>query len=197
MKNTALLVIDMQNDFIQEEAPFRIKGALGIIGNIKKVLEKFRKNKLPIFFIVKVHNKDGSDVEVSRKEKFSKTPYVVEGTKGAEVIDELRPLEGERVIKKKRMDSFLHTDLDLLLRCLEITDVVIVGIQTANCIRATAYSAVAYNYNTCVVDDAVAANSEETHRSNVLDMQNIGIKVIQTEDAINTVWGLNRRFYLI
>jgi nicotinamidase-related amidase len=174
----------MQNDFLMEDSPMQIKCAAGIIGNIQKVLEKFRKERLSIFFIVKVNNKDGSDVEITRREKFASHPYVVEGTRGAQIIDELRPQEDEFILKKPRMDAFLFTDLDLQLRCRLITDLVITGIQTANCIRATAYSAVAYGYNTYLVEDAVAANSEQIHRANILDMQNIGIKIVKTAEVL-------------
>ena len=44
MKNIALLIIDMQNDFVSEDAPFRVKGALDAVGNMEKVLQHFRKN---------------------------------------------------------------------------------------------------------------------------------------------------------
>jgi len=188
MGKTALLIIDMQNDFVLEGAPCRIAGALGIVENIKKILEKFRKDGLPVFFIMKVHKKDGSDIEITREERFKKQPYVVEGTEGAEIIDALAPKKGEVALKKIRMDAFLQTDLDLRLRSLGITDVVIIGIQTANCVRATAYAAVAYNYRTCLVDDAVAANTEEIHRANIFDMQNIGIVMLRTREALQRNW---------
>ena len=181
MKDTALLIIDMQNDFVLADAAFRIKGALGIVDNVKKVLDDFRANALPIFHIVRLHRKDGSDVEIIRKEVFAKTPFAVEGTKGAEIIDELQPGENEYVVKKIRMSAFFNTDLDSMLRSLAIRNVVITGIQTPNCIRTTAFDAVAYNYSTFLVEDASAGQTSQIHEANVLDMKNIGIKIIKPE----------------
>ena len=67
------------------------------------------------------------------------------------------------------------------MKRLDIEDVVVIGVQTPNCIRATAFDAVAYDYNAWLVEDAVAAQTKEIHKANVLDMKNIGIKVIRTE----------------
>ncbi|MEA2037163.1 MAG: isochorismatase family cysteine hydrolase [Nanoarchaeota archaeon] len=183
MNDKALLIIDMQNDFVLEGAVFRVKGALDVVDNIKKVLEEFRANKLPIFHVVRVHKEDGSDVEITRKEVFSKTPFGVEGAKGAEIIDELKPNEGEVVVKKTRMSAFFNTDLETKLKSMNVNEVFVVGIQTPNCIRATAFDSVAYDYETYLVDDAVAAQNEEIHNVNVMDMKNIGIKMVKTEEV--------------
>jgi nicotinamidase-related amidase len=179
-KDTALLIVDMQNDFVLEDAPMRVNGALGIIGNTKKVLAEFRKKKLPIFHIVRIHRKDGSDIEITRKSIFSKTSFTVKGTKGAEIINALKPKKGEYVIKKIRMSAFWNTELNTILKFLDIKNIVIIGVQTPNCIRATAFDAVANSYNTYLVDDAIAAASKQIHENNVSDMKNIGIKLITT-----------------
>jgi nicotinamidase-related amidase len=184
-KKIALLIIDMQNDFVLEDAPFRVKGALDAVGNMEKVLQYFRKNNFPIFHVIRIHREDGCDVEITRKDIFLKTPFAVEGSKGAEIVDELKPMPKEYVIRKNRMSAFLNTDIDLILKRLDIEDVVVIGVQTPNCIRATAFDAVAYDYNAWLVEDAVAAQTKEIHRANVLDMKNIGIKIIRTEQIEN------------
>ena len=86
-KKIALLIIDMQNDFVLEDASFRVKGALDAVGNMEKVLRYFRKNNLPIFHVVRIHREDGCDVEITRKEAFLKSSYAIEGSKGAEIVD--------------------------------------------------------------------------------------------------------------
>ena len=182
MTKTALLIIDMQNDFIRKGAPLRVNDGEGIIGNIRSALDLFRSRRLPVFHILRVQRADGSDVEISRRELFQKTPFAVEGTVGARVIDELEPLTGEYIIRKNRMSAFFNTDLDLLLRSLAVERLVITGIQTPNCIRTTAFDAFAYNYQVYLVDDAVAAQDDGIHRANVRDMANIGIDIIRTAD---------------
>ena len=85
------------------------------------------------------------------------------------------------MVKKIRMSAFFNTDLDTILRSLGVDTVVITGIQTPNCVRTTAFDAVAYNYNTCLVEDAAAAQTEAIHKANVLDMRNIGIATVVTD----------------
>ena len=187
MQKAALLIIDMQNDFIRDDAPLRVAGATTIIPNIRKLRETFRRHRLPVFHVVRVHRPDGCDVEISRRKIFAATPFAVEGTRGARVIDELAPEKDEYIIKKTRMSAFFSTDLDLLLRSLGVERVFVTGIQTPNCIRTTVFDAFACNYRTFLVDDAVGAANEEIHRSNCRDMANIGtvmVKTGQVEDLL-------------
>ena len=183
MERPALLIIDMQNDFVREGSPYLVAGAAAVVPKIQEVLAEFRKRKLPVFHILRVHRPDGSDVEIIRQEKFKKLPFAVAGTHGAAVIDELAPRTGEYILTKTRMSAFIGTELDLMLRTLGITTVVVTGIQTPNCIRTTVFDAIAYNYPTVLVDDAVGAATEEVHRANLRDMENIGVRVVTSTDV--------------
>ena len=185
MGKAALLIIDMQNDFIQDDAPLRVAGAKAIIPNVRRLRDIFRGRRLPVFHVIRVHRPDGCDVEISRRDIFAKRPFAVDGTRGARVIDELAPDEGEYIIKKARMSAFFSTDLDLLLRSLGVGWVFVAGIQTPNCIRTTVFDAFACNYRTCLVEDAVGAANEEIHRSNCRDMANIGTVLAKTAEVEN------------
>ena len=182
MVKPALLLIDMQNDFVLNGKPLQVQRAGIIIPHIRAVLDHFRSRGLPIFHVVRVHHPDGSDVEIMRQEIFKKTPFAVEGTTGAAVIDELTPVAGEYLLPKIRMSAFIGTGLDLTLRTLGVDTVVVAGIQTPNCIRTTVFDAVAYNYQTCIIDDATAAQTEDIHHQNIRDMKNIGVKVLLTRE---------------
>jgi nicotinamidase-related amidase len=183
MKKPALLIIDMQNDFVCEGAPLRVEGADLITSNIREVLDMFRKKQLPIFHIVRVHRGDGSDVEIFRHDLFRKLPFAVEGTKGAEIIPELGPRKGEYIIRKTRMSAFLFTELDLILRTMGCDPLFVTGIQTPNCIRTTVFDACALNYSVYLVEDAVAAKNQDIHRFNCLDMAAIGVGMIRTSEV--------------
>jgi len=187
MKKPALLIIDMQNDFVLEGKPLQVRGAAEIIPRIRAVLEYFRSRSCPVFHVVRIHRADGSDVEIIRQDLFKTTPFAVEGTHGAAVIDEITPIPGEYILPKIRMSAFIGTGLDLTLRTLEVTTLVIVGIQTPNCIRTTAFDGIAYNYPVCLVDDATAAQTEDIHLANVQDMANIGIQILKTGE-ICSLW---------
>lgn len=179
----ALLIIDMQNDFVRPDGVMPVAGAEAIVEPVRRVLEAFRTRGLPVFHVVRVHRPDGSDVEIIRRERFQKTPFAVAGSPGAAVIDELAPRKEEYLIPKIRMSAFLFTDLDQVLRTLGVDTVVVAGLQTPNCIRTTVYDAMSYGYATFLVDDAVAARTPEIHRANVRDMEDAGIGIITTRDV--------------
>ncbi len=183
MNKPALLIIDMQNDFVREGAPMQMPGAEQIIANVRAVLEMFRHYDHPVFHVVRIHRSDGSDVEKFRHEIFKKVPFAVEGTSGSGIIDELMPREREYIIRKNRMSAFMNTDLDLLLRSLGIDTVFVTGIQTPNCIRTTVFDAAAFGYHTVLVEDAVAARDASVHQANLHDMANIGTVIVQ-KDAV-------------
>jgi len=182
MEKPALLIIDMQNDFVLEGKPLKVAGAPAVIPKIQSVLLEFRKRSLPVFHVLRVHRPDGSDVEIIRQELFRKQPFAVAGTSGAAVIDELTPRKGEYVLEKTRMSAFIGTELDLMLRTLGVSTLFVCGIQTPNCIRTTVFDGIACNYPVVLIDDATGASSEEVHRANVRDMQNIGVRIVKTAE---------------
>jgi len=190
MGKAALLIIDMQNDFVLEGKPLRVAGAHAVIPKIQSVLSVFRTRSLPVFHVLRVHRPDGSDVEIIRQDRFRQQPFAVAGTHGAAVIDELAPREGEYIVTKVRMSAFIGTELDLMLRTLGVTNLFVCGIQTPNCIRTTVFDGIAYNYPVVLVGDATGASSEEVHRANVWDMQNIGVQIVKSGEiqaALDTI----------
>jgi nicotinamidase-related amidase len=182
MEKPALLIIDMQNDFVLEGKPLKVAGAPAVIPKIQSVLLEFRKRSLPVFHVLRVHRPDGSDVEIIRQELFRKQPFAVAGTSGAAVIDELTPRKGEYVLEKTRMSAFIGTELDLMLRTIGVSTLFVCGIQTPNCIRTTVFDGIACNYPVVLIDDATGASSGEVHRANVRDMQNIGVRIVKTAE---------------
>ena len=184
LKRPALLILDMQNDTVLDGAPLKVAQARAIVPKIRKILDEFRARKIPVFHMVRVHKPDGSDVEFFRQELFRKQPFCVEGTRGAAVIDELAPVKGEYVIPRVRMSAFMGTDLDLMLRGMGITDLVVTGVQTPNCIRTTVCDAMAYNYSPVLIEDAVGAQNDEVHSGNLRDMANFGVQIAKAGDLI-------------
>lgn len=185
MKRAALLIIDMQNDFVLDGAPLRVAQARDLIPKILEILGHFRAGNQPVFHVLRVHRRDGSDVEIIRQELFEKQPFAVEGTHGAQVVDELSPAPGEYVIHKTRMSAFIGTELDLMLRNLGITDLIVTGIQTPNCIRTSVFDAIAYNYHVTLIEDAVGAKNDTIHHANVQDMANIDVRIMKTREFLS------------
>jgi len=69
-KKIALIIVDMQNDFVLPDAPQCVKGAVSIISNIQKVLDMFREKSLPVFHVYREYRADGSDIEKTRFDDF-------------------------------------------------------------------------------------------------------------------------------
>lgn len=180
--NSALLIIDMQNDFVLPGAPVCVAGALDTIPHIIKVLETFRTEKMPVFHVIREHLADGSDIEITRRNSFlNKRPYAVPGTKGCEIVQELKPEREEYRLVKKRFSGFMNTELDLMLRRLKVNHVVVCGTQYPNCIRATIFDAVALGYRVTLVTDATSAQTKEIAKANILDIKNIGVTCLDTD----------------
>lgn len=180
MTDIALLIIDMQNDVVK-----KLPLASGIIPAIQEVLERFRAANKPIFHIRRSYRADGTDVELPRLEVFKEKGFkVVAGTPGAEIVEQLSPMADEYVIIKSRWSGFFKTTLDLLLNRLGVKTVVLTGVQTPNCVRTTAYDAIAYDLETIVLSDCSAAMTAEIHKYNLNDMAGIGIKVMQKDDFL-------------
>ena len=188
MKQSALLIIDMQNDFVLDGAPLNVAQAQSVIPKILEILRRFRAGNQPVFHVLRVHRRDGSDVEIIRQDLFKKHPFAVEGTHGAQVVDELLPLQSEYVIHKTRMSAFIGTELDLMLRTIGVNDLVITGIQTPNCVRTTVFDAIAYNYPVTLIVDAVGAKNDTIHEANVEDMKNIGVRIMKTHEFLSIPW---------
>lgn len=176
---TALLIIDMQNDFLLPGAPAEIPGAARIVPTVKNLLYFCRERKIPVFHVIRQYRYDGSDIENFRRDGFlQKGRYLVPGTPGAEIVSELKPAEGEYIIVKPRFSAFFCTELELILKRIGINDIVICGVQYPNCIRATALDSVSYDYSTTVITDAAAGADDEIELSNIRDLRNIGVKCL-------------------
>lgn len=192
MGKMALLIIDMQNDFCLPEAPFEVPSATHVIPFVKKASQACRENAIPVVHVFRNYRADGSDVEITRYQSFLQVGGAcVEGTQGAEIVEELKPMPGDYLIIKKRWSAFFQTELDSLLKRLGIEQVVITGVQTPNCIRGTVWDANSLDYEVIVLTDGTGAKTEEVHQANLFDMKNIGIKLMTTQEFVSLVPALS------
>jgi nicotinamidase-related amidase len=182
--STALIVVDMQNDFVLPGAPGCVAGAMATVPRLREVLDAFRSAKRPIFHVVREYRADGSDIEFTRLKRFmDEVKMVVPGTPGCEIVKDLTPLPGEYRVVKNRFSGFMNTELDLMLRRLRVETVAICGTQYPNCIRATVFDAVSLGYETFVVTDATSAQTPQIAEANILDMRNIGVTCLPFAEA--------------
>lgn len=188
MRKTAFLIIDMQNDFCLQGAPFEVTGAMNVVPYIKRALDACRTHRIPIIHVFRYYRADGSDVELTRYKEFMKAGGgCVQGTKGAEILDELKPIEGEYLIIKQRWSAFFQTELDCLLKRIGVGQIVITGVQTPNCIRCTVWDANSLDYEVIVLTDGTGAKTTEVHNANLSDMKNIGIELMTADELIKSL----------
>jgi len=187
MSDKAILVIDMQNDFVLPDAPLCVKGAHATIGALRDFIAFGRAKGWHIIYVVRCHRPSGVDAEMFRRCYFSEgNPICVSDTKGAEVVEELAPVASDIIVVKHRFSAFFATDLDMILRNLGVKSLYVTGTQYPNCVRATAVDAMSYDYSTTVVTDCCSAQTEEIALANIRDMQNMGIPCIPSGEIICT-----------
>ncbi len=179
----ALMIIDMQNDFVSKDSPHRIGGALKHLPKMREALDYFRKLELPVIHIIREYKADGSDIEFIRLKKFLEgDKHAVPGTAGAEIVSELKPGPGEFVIVKPRFSAFMHTELDAVLRRHDIGHIVVAGINLANCVRETIYDGVSYGYDMVLLTDAAASTTDRIAEDNIRDIGNIGVTCLTLDE---------------
>ncbi|PNY00315.1 peroxyureidoacrylate/ureidoacrylate amidohydrolase [Trifolium pratense] len=176
--HTALLVIDMQKDFIEDGSPMLVKGGKDIIPNVIKAVEVARQRGILIVWVVREHDPLGRDVELFRRHLYTSGNVgpTSKGSEGAELVDGLVIREGDFKLVKTRFSAFFSTHLHSVLQRAGINSLVVTGVQTPNCIRQTVFDAVALDYQpVTVLVDATAAATPDIHLANVFDMKNIGV----------------------
>lgn len=188
MGEPALLVIDMQNDFCLPGAPFEVRGALNVVPRISELIEAFRRHGLPVIFVIREHRADGSDVEITRRERFlAAGGAFIPGTRGYALVDGLSPRPDELIVRKTRWSPFHKTELNGLLRARGVEVVVISGVQTPNCIRSAAFDANSLDFEVVVSSDATGASDPDVHRANLDDMAGIGIEIAPTAEIVRAL----------
>jgi len=174
MGKEALLVIDMLNDFVLEGAPLEVPETRRVVPAIRREMDAARKRGDPVIYLCDTHEPD--DREFS---KFGWPAHAVRGTKGGEVISELKPGPGDIVIPKTTYSGFYHTALEDHLKRLGIDSLRLTGCVTHICILFTASDAVLRDYKVTVVENGVAGISREDHDAALRIMKNVlGVKVV-------------------
>ncbi|AEA46886.1 cysteine hydrolase family protein [Archaeoglobus veneficus] len=164
MPPTALLVIDMQKDFCYSD------GSLFIGEHVKNIFEPLRrvvevaKGKIPVIYTQDWHRSDDAEFAVW-------PAHCIEGSRGAEVIDELP--KADYYVKKRRYSAFFATDLDLLLRELGVEMIYLAGVATNICVMHTAIDAVQMGYKVAVLKDCTASLDNYSHEYGLYHMENV------------------------
>jgi ureidoacrylate peracid hydrolase len=186
----ALIVIDMQNGFCRPEG-FMNKIGLdyttseAAVGPVGRLLASSRDAGIPIFFTRYTLNEDYSDAGLILElfPAIKEARGIVRDTWDADIVDELKPLPGERVVDKTRYSAFYDTDLEQQLRNLGVDTLIVCGVTTNICVESTVRDAFFRDIRVVVPSDATAAVTTELHEGALRDFE-YGFGRVATVDEI-------------
>jgi ureidoacrylate peracid hydrolase len=198
---SAFLIVDMQNDFLHRDGSFSyfarehpeakidMPFLIGTIPNVKRLADAFRAAGRPVVYLAHVLKPDYSDASfpywrLGMEPASGNRTHCVEGTWGAQIIDDLKPKEGEHLVVKKGFGGFSNTPLDTVLRNLGVTTCVVSGVTTCVCVSTTVRGGVEYNYRIILVSDAVAEVDQATHEAELKTMARIFADVKTTDEVV-------------
>jgi nicotinamidase-related amidase len=185
--HTALILVDMQRDFVEPDGAFASLGIdLSMYGQVRAnlggLLDAAREHGVLVVHLQNTALPDrisDSPAQIRfnlRMHQAARTEgpplrYTVPGTPGHEFIDELRPLPGELVVRKYRSSGFWGTNLEMLLRSNGIKTVVVGGCTTEGCVESTARDAMFCDYYVVIAEDCVGSDDREQHHASMLLMR--------------------------
>ncbi len=206
-RRCALLIIDMQNDFV---APGGYHHRLGrdceplqaIIPNIQ-FLTRELPGEVKIIHIKTVREPDGSDDHWSihrllpervraSGETLRPEHNVVRGTWGAEIVASLTPRPEDHVFLKRRNSAFYQTDLEMCLRCWDINTLILSGVMAEVCVESTARDAFNRDFDIVIAADGVASRDDHALQA-MLKLMNEAFGVVLLVRAINSIFSENSR----
>ncbi len=181
MTKTALILIDIQNDYFSNGA-FELHEMEQAAQNAKKLLENFRQAGSPIFHI--------------RHESLAENAsFFLPDTDGAEIHASVSPQAGEIVILKHRPNSFFETSLLDSLKVQNIDSLIVCGAMSQMCVEATTRAAVDFGFTVTVIEDACAAraltfkgetvSAPQVHASFMAALGMSYARILSTEDFLN------------
>lgn len=163
----ALVLVDLIRGFTDPECPLGSREEEVVAANAR-LLKAFREKSLPIFFTTVVY-RDDSQARVFR-DRLPALNVLQPGSPWVEVDPRLSPAEGETVIEKQWASAFFKTRLDSLLRAAGADSLVIGGLTTSGCVRATAVDGLQHDYRVVVPREAAGDRNPDAHAANLFDL---------------------------
>jgi len=198
LHKTALVLVDPFNDFLSEGGKLwpatqeTVKG-VGLVANLKALLEAARQNKVQVVYAPHHHTEKGDYLNwkflAPSHAGSKKTVLFEKGSWGAQFHPELAAQEGDLIAQHHWTGSgFANTDLDFLLRAHDIEHIVLAGMRANTCIDSTARFGVELGYHVTLIKDGIAAFSwEEIKATTETNFPHYGHAIYSTAEFINII----------
>ena len=173
----ALVVVDMCKAFIDSSSPLGFECNELIQANINLV-KKFRLNKFPVIFTTTIY-RNPSEASVFRS-KIPALNILEPESDAVTFIDDLAPSKDEILIEKKFASAFFQTKLIDSLHIMKADSIVICGVTTSGCVRATAVDSLQNNFPTTIAEDCVGDRDLDAHKANLYDLRSKYADVIHS-----------------
>jgi len=160
----ALLIIDMQHDFLDADGAVPCVGGWQIVPGIQQLATAARRAGVPVIYTQEMHRP--TRIDFGRELDGTEGLHCVEGTHGVQIVPDLMPQDGDTLVRKRRYSAFLGTDLPYILNGFGVhpgDTLIITGVATDVCVHYTAADAHQYDYRVRVVTECVAGTSLEAH----------------------------------
>jgi ureidoacrylate peracid hydrolase len=165
-RSTAVIVVDMLNDFCKPGGAMVLPGYETLVAPQRRVIDAARVAGAPVVFLLDTHRRG-----MRHEREFAKrTPHCLEGSWGAQVIDDLGARDDDIYVTKRRYSGFFNTDLDLTLKDMQVDTLIVVGVVTNICVRSTVHDAFFLGYTVAVPEDCVAATGPREQESSLYDI---------------------------
>jgi ureidoacrylate peracid hydrolase len=194
-KSTAVIVVDVQNDFCHSDSPLTkvgmdVTAAQEMVPNLLQLIDSARGAGATIVWVKMVSN-DNTMSAVMTEHRTRTRPNAqmicIEGTWGTEFY-RVEPEAGEPIVVKHRYSAFVDTDLQLILRSRGIKSVILTGVATNVCVESTARDAYMRDYYVTFVDDCSAAYDQAKHDATLINMADHFGVVVNSEEVM-AAWG--------
>jgi len=157
-EKTAVVVVDMQNDFVKEGAPIEVPLARAMVPRVNRLLAVCRERKIPVIYIHHVIR--GGDIDAGRladhHELIRNNKAIIAGTENVEIYEEIKPEAHDLLVSKPRYSAFYGTDLEAILRSKGIDTLIIAGTVTNVCCDSTTRDAFSRDYKVIFLSDGNA-----------------------------------------
>jgi maleamate amidohydrolase len=176
---TALLLVDVLNGFFHPDGAMWYDGVERVVPPLQRLIVAARESGALVVHVADRHRPDVTDRE------FAVIPeHLARGGFDAEFYDGFEPVAGEPVVEKRRYSGFFATDLALVLHEHDISSLVVAGVKTNVCIRATATDAFAHGFGVVVPREATNSNRPHLEEASIEDISRYIGRVVPIDEAV-------------